>query len=144
MGLATEPTTHLTDPYVGTMIVPDATPACLVGIIHAPIATMIVVSHDIGSGNGEIGQVRATLPFQDHEGIGKSGLLEQFSQPIEREHPQPFPLGGEILLTPIGDIVLELMVGMKLVVIVIRQRGVKRQSMHGMGLTIHARFGLRG
>ena len=126
------------------MIVPDSTPSFLVGMIHAPIATMIVVSHDIDGGNGEIGQVRATLPFQDHEGVGKPGLLEQSIQTIEREHTQPSPLGGEMLLTPTGDIVLDLMVGMKVLAIVIRQKGFKWQSMHRPGLTIDARFGLLG
>ena len=76
------------------MIVPDSTPSFLMGMIHAPIATMIVVSHDIDGGNGEIGQVRATLPFQDHEGVGKPGLMEQSIQTIEREHPQSSPAGG--------------------------------------------------
>ena len=80
-------------------------------------------------GNGEIGQVRATLPFQDHEGVGKPGLMEQSIQTIEREHPQPSPLGGEMLLTPTGDIVSHLIVGMKVLTIVIRQKGFKRQSM---------------
>ena len=126
------------------MIVPDATPTFLVGMIHAPIASMIVVSHDIGGGNGEIGQVWAALPFQDHEGVGKLGLMEQSIQSIEREHPQSSPLGGEMLLTPLGDIVLHLMVGMKVFMMVIRQKGVERQAMHRLGLTIDARLGLLG
>ena len=125
------------------MIVPDAAPTFLVGMIHAPIATMIVVSHDIDSGNREIGQVRATLPFQDHEGVRKLGLLEQSIQTIEREHTQPSPLGGEMLLTPTGDIVLDLMVGMKFMAVVSRVR-FEWQSMHRPGLTIDARFGLLG
>ena len=95
-------------------------------------------------GNGEIGQVRATLPFQDHEGVEKAGLMEQSIQTIEREHPQPSPLGGEMLLTPTGDIVSHLIVGMKVLTIVIRQKGFKRQSMHCLGLTIDARLGLLG
>ena len=126
------------------MIVPDSTPTFLVGMIHAPIATMIVVSHDIGGGNGEIGQVATPLPFQDHEGVGKPGLMEQSVQSIEREHTQSSPPGGEMLLTPTGDIVLHLMIGMKVLAVVIRQRGVKRQSMHRLGLTIDARLGLLG
>ena len=125
------------------MIVPDAAPTFLVGMIHAPIATMIVVCHDIDSGNREIGQVRATLPFQDHEGVRKRGLLEQSIQTIERKHAQSFPLGGEILLTPTGDIVSHLMVGMKVLAVVSRVR-FKRQAMHRLGLTIDARFGLLG
>ena len=125
------------------MIVPDPTPSCPVGMIHAPIATMIVMSHDIGRGNGEIGQVWATLPFQDHEGVGKPGFMEQSVQSIECEHPQPLPLGGEMLLTPTGDIVSHLIVGMKVLAVV---RGVRfeRQAMHGLGLTIDARLGFLG
>ena len=125
------------------MIVPDATPTFLVGMIHAPIATMIVVSHDIDGGNGEISQVRAALPFQDHEGVRKPGLLEQSIQTIEREDPEPPPMGGEILLTPTGDIVFDLMVGMKFVAVVSRVR-FKWQTMHRLGLTIDARLGLLG
>ena len=125
------------------MIVPDPTLSCPVGMIHAPIASMIVMGHDIGRGNREIGQVWATLPFQDHEGVGERGLLEQFSQSIEREHPQPFPLGGEMLLTPTGDIVSHLIVRMKVLAVVRRVR-FKRQAMHGLGLTIDARLGFLG
>ena len=125
------------------MIVPDSTPSFLVGMIHAPIATMIVVSHDIDGGNGEIGQVRATLPFQDHEGVGKPGLLEQSIQTIEREHTQPSPLGGEMLFTPSRDIVSHLIVGMKVLAVVSRVR-FEWQSMHRPGLTIDARLGLLG
>ena len=55
---------------------------------------MIVVSHDIGGGNREIGQVPTSLPFQDHEGVGKLGLMEQSIQSIERVDPDPIPLGG--------------------------------------------------
>ena len=125
------------------MIVPDATPSCPVGMIHAPIATMIVMGHDIGGGNREIGQVPTPLPFQDHEGVGKRGFMEQSVQPIEREHPQSSPLGGEMLLTPTGDIVSHLIVGMKVLAVV---RGVRfeGQAMHGLGLTIDARLGLLG
>ena len=123
------------------MMVPDATPTFLVAMIHTPIASMIVVSHDIGRGNREIGQVWAALPFQDHERVGKLGLMEQSVQPIKREHPQSAPLGGEMLLTPTGDIVSHLIVGMK---VFIRQRRVKRQAMHGLGLTIDERLGFLG
>ena len=144
MGLATEPSTHLTDPYMGTMIVPNAAPTGLVGMIHAPIVTMIVVSHDIGRGNREIGQVPTPLPFQDHEGVRTPGLMEQPIQSVERVDPDPIPLGGEMLLTPTGDIVSHLFVGMKVWTIVIRQKGFKRQAMHGPGLTIDARLGLLG
>ena len=144
MGLATEPSTHLTDPHMGTMIVPDATPTGLVGMIHAPIVTMIVVSHDIGRGNREIGQIPTPLPFQDHERVRIPGLLEQPIQAIERVDPDPIPLGGEMLLTPIGDIVVELMVGMKVLAVMNRQKGVKGQTMHCLGLTIDTRLGLLG
>ena len=126
------------------MIVPDATPTCHVGMILTPIATMIVVSHDIGGGNREIGQVSTPLSFQDHEGVGKPGLMEQSVQPIERKHPYSAPLGGEMLLTPLGDIVLHLMVGMKVFMMVIRQKGVERQAMHRLGLTIDTRSGFLG
>ena len=144
MGLATEPSTHLTDPHMGTMIVPDAAPAGLVGMIHAPIVTMIVVSHDIGRGNREIGQVPTPLPFQDHEGVRTPGLMEQPIQSVERVDPDPIPLGGEMLLTPFGDIVVELMVGMKVLAVVNWQKGVKRQTRHRLGLTIDARLGFLG
>ena len=112
------------------MIVPDPTPSCLVGMILAPIATMIVVSHDIGGGNGEIGQVPTPLPFQDHEGVSKLGLMEQSIQSIERVNPDPIPLGGEMLLTPTGEIVSHLFVGMKVLAIV-RCVGFEGQAMHG-------------
>ena len=125
------------------MIVPDAIPTFLMGMIHAPITSMIVVSHDIGGGNGEIGQVPTPLPFQDHEGVGKPGLMEQSVQSIEREHTQSSLLGGEMLLTPTGDIVLDLMVGMKVLAVVSRVR-FEWQSMHCLGLTIDARLGLLG
>ena len=134
--MATEPSAHLTDPYMGTMIVPNAAPTGLVGMIHAPIVTMIIVSHDIGCGNREIGQVPTPLPFQDHKGVRIPGLLQQLSQSIERVDPDPIPLGGEMLLTPLGDIVVELMVGMKLLAVMNGHKGVKRQTMHCLGLTI--------
>ena len=70
--------------------------------------------------------------------------MEQSVQSIEREHTQSSPLGGEMLLTPTGDIVLHLIVGMKVLVVVIRQKGIKRQSMHGLGLTIDAPLSLLG
>ena len=124
------------------MIVPDAAPTGLVGMIHAPIVTMIVVSHDIGRGNREIGQVPTPLPFQDYEGARTPGLLEQPIQSVERVDPDSIPLGSEMLLTPIGDIVVELMVGMKVLAVMNRQKGVKRQSMHRLGLTIDTRSGL--
>ena len=126
------------------MIVPDPTPSCPVGMIHAPIASMIVVSHDIGGGNREIGQVPTPLPFQDHEGVGQRGLMEQSIQSIERVDPDPIPLGGEMLLTPTGDIVSHLFVRMKILAVMNRHKRVKRQAMHGLGLTIDARFGLLG
>ena len=91
------------------MIVPDPTGS--MSVIQTPIATLIIGGQDIDGGGGKRGQVPATLPFQDHEGVRKRGLLEQSIQTIEREHPQPSPLGGEMLLTPTGDIVSHLIVG---------------------------------
>ena len=125
------------------MIVPDSTPTSPISMIHAPITALIMGGHDIDRGDGKRGQVPAALPFQDHEGVRKPGLLEQSIQTIEREHTQPTPLGGEILLTPTGDIVLDLMVGMKFVAVVSRLR-FKWQAMHRLGLTIDARLGLLG
>ena len=113
-------------------------------MIQAPIATLIIGGQDIDGGGGKRSQVPATLPFQDHEGVGKRGLLEQSIQPIEREHPHSFPLGGEMLLTPAGDMVSHLIVGMKVLTIVIRQKRFKGQAMHRLGLTIDARLGLLG
>ena len=126
------------------MIVPDAAPTGSMMMIQTPIAALIIGGQDIDGGGGKRGQVPATLPFQDHEGVRKRGLLQQFSQTIEGEHPQSFPLGGEILLTPTGDIVSHLFVGMKVWTIVIRQKGFKRQAMHSLGLTIDARLGFLG
>ena len=125
------------------MIVPDATPTCPIRMIQAPIATLIIGGQDIDRGGGKRGQVRATLPFKDHEGVQKLGLLEKSIQTIEREHTQSSPLGGEMLLTPTRDIVSHLIVGMKVLAVVGRVR-FKRQSMHRPGLTIDARFGLLG
>ena len=125
------------------MIVPDATPTCPIRMIQAPIAALIIGGQDIDRGGGKRGQVPATLPFQDHEGVRKRGLLEQSIQPIEREHTQPSPLGGEMLLTPTGDIVSHLIVGMKVLAVVSRVR-FEGQSMHRLGLTIDARLGLLG
>ena len=110
------------------MIVPDPTGS--MSVIQTPIATLIIGGQDIDRSGGKRGQVPATLPFQDHEGVRKRGLLEQSVQSIEGEHPQSFPLGGEMLLTPAGDIVSHLIVGMKVLTIVIRQKGFKRQAMH--------------
>ena len=70
--------------------------------------------------------------------------MEQSVQSIEREHPQSSSLGGEMLLTPTGDIVSHLIVGMKVLAVVIRQKGFKRQAMHGLGLTIHSGSGFLG
>ena len=125
------------------MIVPDATPTFPVGVIQTPIVALIIGGQDIDRGVGKRGQVPAALPFEDHEGVRKLGLLEQSIQPIEREHTQPSPLGGEVLLTPSRDIVLDLMVGMKFIAVVSRVR-FKWQSMHRPGLPIDARFGLLG
>ena len=125
------------------MIVPDSTPTFPIGMIHAPITALIMGGQDIDHGDGKRGQVPATLPFQDHEGVRKPRLLEQSIQTIEREHPEPSRLGGEILLTPMGDIILDLMVGMKFVAVVSRVR-LKRQTMHRLGLTLDARLGLLG
>ena len=125
------------------MIVPDPTPTFPIGMIHAPIAALIMGGHDIDGGNGKMGQVPTTLPFQDHEGIRKSGFVQQSIQSIHREYPEPTTLGGEILLTPTGDIVFDLMVGMKFVAVVSRVR-FKGQTMHCPGLTIDARLGLLG
>ena len=120
------------------MIVPDPTPTLPVGMINAPIAAVVVGGHDIDGGDS---QVSAALPFQDHHRVRKPGLLEHSIQTIEREHPEPTPLGGEIPLTPAGDIVLNLMVGMKFVAIVSRAR-FKWQTMHRLGLTINTSLGL--
>ena len=117
------------------MIVPDPTPAFPVGMIHAPITALIM------GGNGKRGQVPAALPFEDHEGIRQ--FVQPSRQSIEREHPEPTPLGGEILLTPAGDIVLDLMVGMECMAVVSRVR-FRRQAMHRLGLTIDASLGLLG
>ena len=125
------------------MIVPDPTPTFPVGVIHAPITALIMGGHDIDRGNGKMGQVLAILPFEDHDGVRKSGFVQQSIQSIQREYPEPTPLGGEILLTPTGDIVLDLMVGMKFVAVVSRLR-FKWQAMHRLGLTIDARLGLLG
>ena len=124
-------------------MVPDATPTGSMRMIHAPIATMIVMGHDIGGGNREIGQVPTPLPFQDHERVGQRGLLQHFSQTIARVNPDPIPLGGEMLLTPVGDIVSHLFVGMKVLAIVGRIR-FEGQAMYGLGLTINARLSLLG
>ena len=123
------------------MIVPDPTLTGSVGMIHAPITPLIVRGHHIGGGNGKIGQVPTPLPFQDHEG-GRP-LLEQSIQTIEGEHPDSIPLGGKVPLTPTGEIVLDLSIGMKLLA-VIRRGWFKRQSMHGLGLTIDTPLGLLG
>ena len=128
---------------MSAMIVPDSTPTFPVGMIHAPITALIIRGQDIDRSGGKRGQVPAALPFQDHEGVRKRGLLEQSIQTIEREHTQPPPLGGEILLTPTGDIVSHLMVGMKWVAVV-RCVGFKRQTMHGLGLTVDACLGFLG
>ena len=125
------------------MIVPDATPTCPIRMFQAPIAALIIGGQDIDRGGGKRGQVPATLPFQDHEGVRKRGLFEQSIQSIEREHPQSSPLGGEMLLTPTGDIVSHLIVGMKVLAIV-SCVWFEGQSMHCLGLTIDARLGLLG
>ena len=92
-----------------------------------PITALIIGGQDIDRGDGKRGQVLATLPFQDHEGVRQ--FVQPSRQSIHREDPEPSPLGGEILLTPTGDIVLDLMVGMKFVAVVSRVR-FKRQTMH--------------
>ena len=125
------------------MIVPDPTTAFPVGMIHAPITALIIGGHDIDRGDGKMEQVPAALPFQDHDGVRKSGFVQPSIQSIEREHPEPTLLGGEILLTPAGDIVLDLMVGMECMAVVSRVR-FKRQAMHRPGLTIDASLGLLG
>ena len=125
------------------MIVPDPATAFSVGMIHAPITAMIVGGHDIDGGYGKTGQVSAALPFQDHDRVRKPGLLEHSIQTIEREDTQPLPFGGEILLTPAGDIIPHLMVGMKFMAVVSGVR-FKRQTMYCLGLTIHAGSGLFG
>ena len=58
------------------------------------------------------------MPFQDHDRVRNPGLLEQPIQAIEREDTQPPSFGGETLLTPAGDIVPHLMVGMKFMAVV--------------------------
>ena len=111
--------------------------------MHTPIAALIISGQDIDRGGGKRGQVSAALPFQDHEGVRKLGLLEQSIQTIEREHTQSSPLGGEMLLTPSRDIVSHLIVGMKVLAVVSRVR-FEWQSMHRLGLTIDAHLGLLG
>ena len=122
-------------------IVPDPTPTRPVGMIHAPIATMIMGGHDIGRSDGKRGQVPTPLPFQDHQGVRT--LLAQAIQTIQGEYSNPTPLGGEVLLTPTGEIVLDLRVGMKCLAVVHCGR-FKRQPMHRPGLTIDTRLGLLG
>ena len=100
------------------MIVPDPTFTGSVGMIHAPITPLIVGGQDIDGGNGKIGQVPTPLPFQDHEGVRKFGFVQQSIQTIECQHPESIPLGGKVLLTPTGEIVLDLMVGMKVLAVV--------------------------
>ena len=90
-----------------------------------------------------MGQGPAALPFEDHDGVRKSGFVQQSIQSIKREHPSLPRWGGEILLTPAGDIVLDLMVGMECIAVVSRVR-FKWQAMHCPGLTIHGGSGLLG
>ena len=123
------------------MIMPDPTLTGSVSMVHAPITALIVGGHHIGSSNGKIGQVPTPLPLQDHEGVRP--LLAQSIQTIEGEHSDSIPLGGEVLVTPTGEIILDLPVGMKLVAVVRRGR-FKRQPMHGPGLTINTPLGLLG
>ena len=78
---------------MSAMTVPDAAPTGSMMMIQTPIAALIIGGQDIDGGSGKRGQVPATLPFQDHEGVRKRGLLEQSVQPIEREHTHSFPLG---------------------------------------------------
>ena len=75
------------------MIVPDPTTALFVGMIRAPITAMIVGGHDIDGGYGKTGQVPAALPFQDHDRVGKPGLVEHSIQAIEGEDTQPPSFG---------------------------------------------------
>ena len=110
-------------------------------MVHTPITALIVGGHDIDGGNGKRGQVRAALPFQDHE-RGRS-LLTQTIQPIKGEHADPWPLKGKVLLTPTSQIVLNLSIGMKLLAVIHRGR-FKRQPVHCLGLTIDTRLGLLG
>ena len=98
------------------MIVPNTASTGSARMIPAPIAARIVGGHHIGRCNGEIGQVRTPLPFQDHEGVRKPRVVEQSIQAIHGENTHSPPFGGKILLTPAGDIVFDLMVGMKWVV----------------------------
>ena len=119
------------------MIVPDPTLTGSVGMIHAPITPLIVGGQDTDGGNGKSGQVPTPLPFQDHEGVRH--LLEQSIQTVECEHPESIPLGGKVPLTPTGEIVLDLMVGMKLLAVVRRGR-FKGQPVHCLGLTIDTRL----
>ena len=120
IGLSTQPTTHLTGLYLSAMIVPDPTTAFSISMIHAPIAAMIVGGHDIDAGYEKTGQVPAALVFQDDDRVRKPWLLEQPVQAIEGEDTQPPSFGGEIVLTPAGDIVPHLMVGMKFMAVVLR------------------------
>ena len=124
------------------MIVPDPATAFPVAMIRAPITAMIVGGHDIDGGYGKTGQVPAALTFQDHNRIRKPGLLEHSIQAIEGEDTQPPPFGGEILLTPGGDIVPHLMVGMKFRAVVLCHIRFKRQAMHCLGLTIQSGLGV--
>ena len=102
------------------MIMPDPTLTSSLSMVHAPITSLIVRGHHIGSSNRKISQVRTPLPFQDHEG-GRP-FLAQSIQAIEGEHSDSMPLGGQVPLTPTGEIILDLPVGMKLVAVVRRGR----------------------
>ena len=124
------------------MIVPDPATAFPVAMMRAPITAMIVGGHDIDGGCGKTGQVPAALTFQDDDLVRKPWLLEQSIQTIEREDTQPPPFGGEILLTPAGDIVPHLIVGMEFMAVVLCHIRFKRQTMHRPGLTIHSGSGL--
>ena len=126
------------------MIVPDPATAFPVAIIRAPIAAMFVGGHDIDGGYGKTGQVPTALAFQDDDRVRKPWLLEQPIQAIEGEDIQPPSFGGEIVLTPAGDIVPHLMVGMKFMAVVLCHIRFKKQAMHGLGLTIHPGLGVFG
>ena len=128
IGLSTQPATHLTGPCARTMIVPDPTTAFSVAMICAPITAMIVGGHDIDGDYGKTGQVPAALAFQDDDRVRKPWLLEQPIQAIEGEDTQPPSFGSEIVLTPAGDIVPHLMVGMKFMAVVLCHKRFKRQT----------------
>ena len=54
------------------------------------------------------------------------GILEKSIETIHGEDTHEPPFWVEMLLTPAGDIIPQLIVGMKFMLVVIRQEGFKR------------------